>query len=256
MSAQASTFSVEANIDILDSEVEDTVVSGTNFAGTYYFKPITISTVPLEESAFVKQTSHAYFEKASIEVEGNVGTIAQETTTMGANFIDNGWLLGGQYQEITVDNPLGLNGASLEIIDYRFGRFFNDWLVGVALVTYESEAESEEAMRYFTKKFGRLAPGISYSVSGQYLVREDLTEMLVKANVYLNKKIVLGGSINTVAFDDGVTEDVDPGQSAFVQYYVTEEISVRAEISERNFTSPGQFDVASKAMKLSAKIRF
>ena len=257
LSVQAGQYNYEINADVLNSETEETEVFGANYSGKFFFRPVTISTVPLEESDFVKETSYAFFERSGIEVSSEQTTVTQNTTVFGANLIENRWLLGFTYKEISLDSDIGPNGTVLEITDYRAGRYFiNDWLVTASVVQYDSPDASESGIRLYSKKYGRLARGFFYSVSAEYFTIEDRKEIEFSGNMYLNKRIVLGASLQHVSFDDEQAEEVDLGYSAHVQYYVTEKLSVRATMSELNFISPGQFDVNNEAIKISAKLRF
>ena len=257
LSVQAGQYNYEINADVLNSDTEETEVFGANYSGKFFFRPVTISTVPLEESDFVKETSYAFFERSGIEVSSEQTTVTQNTTVFGANLIENRWLLGFTYKEISLDSDIGPNGTVLEITDYRAGRYFiNDWLVTASVVQYDSPDASESGIRLYSKKYGRLARGFFYSVSAEYFTIEDRKEIEFSGNMYLNKRIVLGASLQHVSFDDEQAEEVDLGYSAHVQYYVTEKLSVRATMSELNFISPGQFDVNNEAIKISAKLRF
>lgn len=268
ISTQTVAYQAEVELDYLDSEVDivDIVdISGFRGAGTFYLQSIKSGNAPYAELAFTQRANYVELEYYTINWDAPGLSQANKSFAVKGAYNLRDWFFSGLYKSLSTDSDAFPDeDPSMNKLELTAGRYIApDWLVSLSLVNWsfdDNDDGDETGFRLESKRFVRLPSGQSFSLAGKYFQIDELSEITLAGDFYLDKQLSIGASVFYLALDDeGIGDDeTETGFSARAQYYFNDRFS--AKLSYRDyfslFSTLNEFSFFEPTWTISSSYRF
>lgn len=255
--AGASSYQYEASLDVLSSDVESVEAFGSQLSGKMFLTPIKTGNLPNAEIPFLQKASFVSVGLSSINIDDDSLETTRNVFSLGGNYVQDDWLIGGEIENITISNDFLVEDVTLRFYELKAGRYLSDdWLVSVSLVRASAEESSENGYELASRKVITLSPEYKIAVSGEWFDIEGFRQVILSSDLHIKNDLTVGVSLLDVTLDDSFAVEPDMGFAVHGQYFVKDNFSLRLAISDYDTSPLRGFSFAGDTMILSGSYRF